>query len=80
MMKQFLKATLRQTVPSQSENVVISAPRFRGSGLTAGTVMDEESDDPLSRAQVLASIRAAKRLRLPTGDVLRAVRRQIDVD
>ena len=38
------------------------------------------SEDPLSRAQVLASIRAAKRLYLPTGAALRALRRQIDQD
>ena len=42
--------------------------------------MNGETEDPLSHAQVLSSIRAAKRLRLPTSDVLRAVRRQIDED
>ncbi|MDA0813054.1 MAG: hypothetical protein O3C21_11800 [Verrucomicrobia bacterium] len=80
MMKPFLKASPRQTVPSQSEKAVISALRFGDCALATDTIMDEGSDDPLSRAQVLASIRAAKQLRLPTSDVLRAVRRQIDVD
>ena len=42
----------------------------------------EESaeEDPLSRDQILSSIRAAKKRRLPTATALKAVRRQIDVD
>jgi hypothetical protein len=80
MMKQLLKQTLCQSVPARSKRVVISVPRSDSRDLTAGLVMDEEGDDPLTRAQVLASIRAAKRLHLPTGEALRAVRRQIDID
>ncbi|MCB1096835.1 MAG: hypothetical protein KDN22_14770 [Verrucomicrobiae bacterium] len=79
-MKRFLKETLRQAVPTRSSVMAIAATRFSRTELSAGTLMDEEGDDPLSRAQILASIRAAKRLRLPTGEVLRAVRRQIDLD
>ena len=39
-----------------------------------------EENDPLSRAQILSSIRAAKRLHLPTGAALRVLRRQIVED
>lgn len=80
MMKELLKQTPCQSVPARSKRMVISVPRSDSRDLASGPVMDGEGDDPLTRAQLLASIRAAKRLHLPTGDVLRAVRRQIDID
>ena len=58
----------------------ISAMRGDLANLDNVYPVEETSEDPLSHSQILSSIRAAKRLHLPTGEVLRAVRRQIDQD
>ena len=86
-MKLFTKTapSKRVTTPERSASVVQRGMPGASAGRnsrTAGSsaLLDETGNDPLSRAQILSSIRAAKRLHLPTGEVLRAIRRQIDED
>jgi hypothetical protein len=74
-MKKMMKPALREMF---SMNGTCAAPPDRRTRIPGE--LNEIKDDPLSRAQILASIQAAQRLRLPTGEVLRAVRRQIDQD
>ena len=80
-----MKEPQREAVPAIGAGTLVATTarlgdQIAGSDWLESLPLDQDEDDPLSRAQVLASIRAAKRLHLPTGEVLRAVRRQIDQD